>query len=109
MPGVPEDDFMAIGAMLMKDYAMSGIVKSTYASLNLSYSIKLSQEPSIHRLTAGFGGSYGKRFVDFSRLDFEEQFTGFGFNTALPTGETALSNMKGNVSVNSGLTYTIRS
>lgn len=109
MPGIPEEDFMAIGAMLMRDYAMSGIVKSTYASLNLSYSLKLSQEPSIHRLTAGFGGSYGKRYVDFSRLDFEEQFTGFGFNTALPTGEVALSNMKGNFSVNSGVTYSIKS
>jgi type IX secretion system PorP/SprF family membrane protein len=109
MPGVPEDDIIGVGGMLMYDYAMDGIVKSTYASLNLSYSIKLSQEPSIHRLTAGFGGSYGKRFVDFSRLDFEEQFTGFGFNTSLPTGEMALSNMKGNLSVNSGLTYSIRS
>jgi type IX secretion system PorP/SprF family membrane protein len=88
---------------------MDGIVKSNYASLNLSYSIKLSEDPSIHRLTAGFGGSYGKRFVDFSRLTFEEQFTGFGFNTSLPTGEMALSNMKGNFSANSGLTYSIRS
>src|SRR5215216_1532036 len=109
MPGVPEEDILGVGAMIMYDYAMGGIVKSTYASLNLSYSIKLSQEPSIHRLTAGFGGSYGKRFVDFGRLDFEEQFTGYGFNTALPTGEANLKNMKGNLSINSGLTYTIRS
>src|SRR5215212_3164981 len=109
MPGVPEDDIIGIGGMLMYDYAMSGIVKSTYASLNLSYSIKLSEGPHIHRLTAGFGGSYGKRYVDFSRLDFEEQFTGFGFNTSLPTGEVALSNMKANLSVNSGLTYSIKS
>jgi type IX secretion system PorP/SprF family membrane protein len=109
MPGVPEENVMGVGGMIMYDYAMQGIVKSTYASLNLSYSIKLSEEPSIHRLTAGFGGSYGKRFVDFSRLTFEEQFTGFGFNTSLPTGEAALSNMKGNLSVNTGLTYSIRS
>ena len=109
MPGVPEDNVMGVGAMIMYDYAMDGIVKSTYASLNLSYSIKLSEEPSIHRLTAGFGGSFGKRYVDFSRLTFEEQFTGFGFNTNLPTGEMALSNMKGNFSANTGLTYSIRS
>ena len=109
MPGIPEENIMGVGGMLMYDYAMDGIVKSTYASLNLSYSIKLSQQPTIHRLTAGFGGSYGKRFVDFSRLTFEEQFTGFGFNTSLPTGEVALSNMKGNLSANSGLTYSIKS
>lgn len=109
MPGVPEENVWGIGAMIMYDYAMDGIVKSNYASMNLSYSIKLSEEPSIHRLTAGFGGSYGKRYVDFSRLTFEEQFTGYGFNTSLPTGEIALSNMRGNLSANSGLTYSIRS
>ena len=31
MPGVPEDNVMGVGAMLMYDYAMDGIVKSTYA------------------------------------------------------------------------------
>jgi type IX secretion system PorP/SprF family membrane protein len=109
MPGVPEENVMGIGAMVMYDYAMDGIVKSTYGSLNMSYSIKLSEGPGIHRLTAGFGGSFGKRYVDFSRLTFEEQFIGFGFNTSLPTGEMALANMKGKFSVNSGLTYSIRS
>jgi len=109
MPGVPEENVMGIGAMIMYDYAMDGIVKSTYGSLNMSYSIKLSEEPSIHRLTAGFGGSFGKRYVDYSRLTFEEQFTGYGFNKSLPTGEMALANMKGNFSANSGLTYSIRS
>ncbi len=39
MPGVPEENIMGVGAMLMYDYAMEGIVKSSYASLNLSYSI----------------------------------------------------------------------
>ena len=29
MPGVPEENVMGIGAMIMYDYAMDGIVKST--------------------------------------------------------------------------------
>ena len=45
------------------------------------------------------------RYVDFSRLNFQEQFTGMGFNNNLPTGETALSNMKPFFSGNSGLLY----
>jgi hypothetical protein len=36
----------------------------------------------------GFGAIYGDKNIDFSRVDFEEQFTGFGFNRNLPTGET---------------------
>ncbi len=101
-----ENNRMGIGGMLMFDYAMSGIVKSTYASLNLSYSIKLSEDDQHkQRLGLGFGAIYGRRHIDFSRVDFEEQFTGFGFNTNLPTGESALSNMKPYVSASAGILY----
>jgi type IX secretion system PorP/SprF family membrane protein len=97
---------MGIGGMLMFDRAMSGVVKSTYASLNMSYNIKLSEtEYYKERLGVGFGAIYGTRNIDFSRVDFEEQFTGYGFNTNLPTGESALSNMKPYVSASAGITY----
>ncbi len=106
IPNVSENNIMGIGGMMMYDNAMSGIVKSIYASFNLSYSIKLSEsEEYAHRLALGFGATYGHRSIDYSRLDFEEQFTGNGFNTSLPTGETALSNMKGYVSANTGILY----
>ena len=103
-----ENNYVGLGGMLMFDRAMGGIAKAIFGSLNLSYSIKLAEGNSEHRLGIGFGATYGKRSVDYSRLDFEEQYTGFGFNTNLPTGETALSDMKGFVSVNTGLTYSIR-
>lgn len=104
-----ENNYVGLGGMLMFDRAMGGIAKATFGSLNLSYNIKLADEPVKHRLGVGFGATYGKRTVDYSRLDFEDQYTGFGFNTNLPTGETALSDMKGFVSVNAGLTYSITS
>ncbi len=107
MPGVTEKNVLGVGAMLMQDYAMSGVAKSTYASLNLAYSLKLSEEPVSNKLAVGFGAIYGNKFVDYSRLDFEEQFTGYGFNTNLPTGESALTNMKPYFSVSSGITYSI--
>ena len=104
-----ENNFLGIGGMFMFDRAMGGVAKATFGSLNLSYNIKLSEGTLTHRLAAGFGATYGKRTVDYSRLNFEEQYTGFGFNTNLPTGENALSEMKGFVSVNTGLTYSITS
>ena len=61
-----ENNILGVGAMIMYDKAMLGTVNSTYASLNLSYNIKLSEEPGVHRLAAGFGASYGRRWVDFS-------------------------------------------
>ncbi|MEO7292503.1 MAG: PorP/SprF family type IX secretion system membrane protein [Ginsengibacter sp.] len=104
-----ENNFVGLGGMLMFDRAMGGVAKATFGSLNLSYNIKLADEPVKHRLGIGFGATYGKRTVDYSRLNFEDQYTGFGFNTNLPTGETALSDMKGFISVNTGLTYSITS
>jgi type IX secretion system PorP/SprF family membrane protein len=108
---VPDrDSYFGIGTMLMYDYAMSRTVKSTYASLDLSYNIKLAEnEGSRHSLGAGFGGIYGNRRISFDRLNFNEQFTGFGFNTNLPTGEIALSNMKPYISSSAGLTYSYQS
>src|SRR5687768_15871103 len=108
-PEMTENNYIGLGGMLMFDHAMSGVVKSTYASLNLSYNIKLTEtEYYTERLAVGFGAIFGDKNMDFSRIDFEEQFTGFGFNRNLPTGEAALSNMKPYVSASAGLTYSAR-
>jgi type IX secretion system PorP/SprF family membrane protein len=102
-----DGNYGGIGAMLMYDQAMAGVVKSTYASLNGSYSVRLSAGEVTHRLVAGFGAIYGRRSVDFSKINFEEQFTGSGFDTNLPTGESALSEMKPYFSMSAGLLYNI--
>jgi type IX secretion system PorP/SprF family membrane protein len=108
-PGVEEGNVFGLGGMLMYDKAMSGVVKSTYASLNMSYRVKLIDGETKHRLGAGFGAIYGHRRIDFGGIDFEEQFTGYGFNTNLPTGESSLSSMKPYFSVSTGLLYSITS
>jgi type IX secretion system PorP/SprF family membrane protein len=110
MDVLEQNNYIGLGGMLMYDKAMGGVVKSTYASFNLSYNIKLVEAGDTkHRLGVGFGAIYGRRYVDFSRVDFEEQFTGYGFNTNLPTGESALSEMKPYISVSAGLLYSFSS
>jgi type IX secretion system PorP/SprF family membrane protein len=111
IPNVHEEkNTLGVGAMLMYDYAMDGIMKSTYASTNLSYNIVLADGPVVHRLGAGFSATYGKRTVDFNRLTWQEQWVGYGgFDKNLPTGEAALVNMKGFFSVNTGLVYSATS
>lgn len=108
VPNMPDpDNVMGIGGMMMYDVAMGGIAKSVYASANLSYTVKLSEgNVGKHKLAAGFGTTYARKTVDFNRLDWEEQWVGYGFNTSLPTGEVALSNMKPYFSVHAGLVYT---
>jgi hypothetical protein len=60
-----------------------------------------------NRLGAAFGVIYGNRYVDFNRLTFQDQFTGSGFNTNLPTGESALTDMKPYFSGSFGLVYSV--
>jgi type IX secretion system PorP/SprF family membrane protein len=109
IPGVDNsgDNVFGVGGMLMHDHSMSGIQKSTYLSLNLSYNIKIAEGAvAKHRLGVGFGTTYGRRNVDFNRLYFQEQWIGYnGFNTNLPSGESALSEMKGYFSLSSGILY----
>lgn len=106
---VEEGNIFGLGGMLMYDRAMGGVVKSSYASMNMSYRVKLTSGNTKHYFGAGFGTIYGHRRIDFGGIDFEEQFTGYGFNTNLPTGETSLSSMKPYFSVSTGLLYSISS
>jgi type IX secretion system PorP/SprF family membrane protein len=110
MANISADNYFSIGAMLMYDRAMAGVVKGTFASLNLAYSLKVFENDGYtHRVSLGFGGIYGRRYIDYSRVDFEEQFSGYGFNSNLPTGESSLSNMKGYFSMSAGAVYSITS
>jgi type IX secretion system PorP/SprF family membrane protein len=110
MANTPEpNNIPGVGVLLMYDQTMGGAVKSTYGTVTGSYSVRLIDGDYTHRINLGFGASYGRRYIDFARLDFEEQFTGTGFNTSLPTGEAYLSNMKPYLSLSTGITYSIKS
>jgi type IX secretion system PorP/SprF family membrane protein len=111
IPNVEEKNIFGLGGMLMYDYTMNGIVQGAYGSLNLSYNILLAEDfyGNKHRFGVGFGGTYANRYVDFSRLNFQAQFTGNGFNQNLPTGEAALSNMTPFFSASVGFLYSFSS
>jgi len=102
---LPENSTIGLGGMMMIDQAMQGAIKSSYASLNSSYSLLLNSDGINNRLSMGVGLIYGNRRIDYNKLNFGEQFNGYGFDTNLPTGEAALSQMKPYVSTSAGLLY----
>jgi type IX secretion system PorP/SprF family membrane protein len=104
---LPENSILGAGGMLMYDRAMDGALTSLYASLNGSYHLQFaeSQNGGFHRIGVGIGGIFGHRRVDYTKLNFGEQFDGRGFNTNLPTGEVALSQMKPYFSTSFGFLY----
>jgi len=123
---VDENTRVGIGGMMMYDQSLAGALKSNYASFNVSGNIRLikkegyelngfkirhndkanNDELAEQRLGVGLGIIYGHKRLDQTKLTFEEQFVGNGFDTNLPTGETALSNMKPYLSTSAGLLYT---
>ena len=127
IPGnfVDENTRIGIGGMMMYDQALAGALKSNYASFNMSANIRLASgsgyeydgnrirhnnkvsgnQSAGQRLGVGLGVIYGNRRLDPTKLTFEEQFTGVGFNSSLPTGETSFSNMKPYLSTSAGLIY----
>jgi len=122
---VDENTRLGIGGMMMYDQAMGGVLKSNYASFNVSGNIRLVKKEGTEengnrirhiskikmdqtaeqRLGIGIGVIYGHKQLDFSKLSFGEQFTGTGFDTNLPTGESALLNMKPYLSASAGIIY----
>jgi type IX secretion system PorP/SprF family membrane protein len=125
---VDENTRIGIGGMMMFDEAMGGVLKSNYGSFNLSGNIllanrggleqngrrvrhrskiKMDAQSAEQRLGIGLGVIYGNKRLDYSKLDFGEQFTGTGFNTNLPTGEAALNKMKPYISTSAGIIYSL--
>ena len=124
---VDENTRVGIGGMMMYDQSLSGALKSNYASFNISGNIRLirkegyelngyrirhndkanNDEGAEQRLGVGLGIIYGNKRFDQSKVTFENQFIGTGFDTNLPTGESALSAMKPYLSTSAGLLYSL--
>ena len=122
---VDENTRIGIGAMIMDDKAMAGVLKSNYASFNVSGNIMLKgktgyelngarirhnskikmDQTAEQRLGVGLSLSYGHKQLDISKMTFGEQFVGYGFDTNLPSGEIAFSKMKAYASTNAGIIY----
>lgn len=101
--GQESKNFFALGTTMMNDQTMNGAFRSNYVNMSLAYHQMLSDN---HRLAVGFQGAYGHRRLDYSRLTFGTQFSGRGFDVAIPAGETGLFSMKPFVSLSAGLLYT---
>ncbi len=93
-----------IGAQFLTDKSMNGIFRSNYFGLTAAYHVPVD-ELGNQTIGAGLIGSFGDRRLDFSQTSFDQQFTSGGFDLNLPTGETALQNMKPFFSVGAGLIY----
>lgn len=95
-------NILAVGISLMNDKSMNSSFRSNYLSASAAYHVQIDDN---HRLGIGFQGAYSKRIIDYTQLSFGEQFTGRGFDLAIPNGELNLSNMPAFYSLGTGFNY----
>lgn len=103
-----DNSVIGIGVLGMMDNTFNGILKTSYGGLSLAYHQQVGGGGSGESyLGFGFGAVYGNKQLNFGELNFEEQFTNYGFNTSLPTGEAGLYTMKPFVSMNTGVLFSM--
>ncbi|MFM8622824.1 MAG: PorP/SprF family type IX secretion system membrane protein, partial [Holophagaceae bacterium] len=104
---VGDNNTLGMGGMFMSDLSLDGAFRSTYASMNIAYLLSLDEEGK-SKVGLGLAGIYGSRRVDFSQLTWGQQFNSHGFNTTLPTGESAIGAMNDYISMSAGALFTHR-
>lgn len=103
---ITNDNRLGVGIGGMYDESLGGGLKTNMLSTSTAYNINLGGYKSKNFLGIGIGGSYFNRRIDFTKIDFQQQFTSGGFDTNLPTGETGLQALKNVFDINAGISYT---
>jgi hypothetical protein len=73
-----QKNYFGVGAQVISDQAMGGIINSNYITLDFAYHLFLDANLK-NELSLGLGVTYGQTYLDKSQLFFEE-----GFSTGLP-------------------------
>lgn len=102
---IADGNRLGIGLAIVNDKTLQGAVQTNSIALSAGYHVSLDAD-QIQTVSAGFQGTYNERRIDFSNLQFENQFDGTGFDPSLPAGETFGAGKKYYLDVNAGAMYT---
>ena len=95
-------EYLGIGFAYFNDKAGVSLLKLNLFSLALSYSLQSDRYNSI---AGGIIGNYGRRSIDFSQVQWENQHNGNNFDASLPSGEIGLSDRFNYWDVGAGFTW----
>ena len=101
---LPEGNILGAGLAFVNDKTMDGVVQMNGITVSGAYHISLSEEPS-QTIGLGFQGTYNEKKIDFTRLQFENQFINGGFDPSAPIGEGLQSGKKQYFDINAGAMY----
>lgn len=92
---------------IFHDAAGDGNYRTIEFNLSTAYEYFLDKD-SIHSVTAGIQIGVNHRSIDFSKLNFDNQFNGYYYDPTLPTGEIFGSAKRTGLNVNTGISYHYR-
>lgn len=101
---IPEGNKFGVGVSILNDKSLNGALQTNSVSLGTAYNIALDED-NINNIGLGFQGVYNERSIDYSKLTFENQFGGDGFDPTLPIGETLGASKKRYFNLNAGADY----
>ena len=95
---------LGYGLMLFHDVAGDGKFRTIEVQGNASYLIKITSD-SMHTVRPGINIGLNHRQLNFDQFMFDNQFDGIGYNPALATNESFVTDRKSNVSFGIGGIY----
>ena len=101
-----EGNKLGVGLSIMNDKSFEGAVQANSLALSAAYNLSLDAD-QVHSVGVGLQGVYNERIIDFSKLSFENQLTGSGFDLSLPIGETLEAGKRSYLDVNAGVLYNV--
>jgi type IX secretion system PorP/SprF family membrane protein len=94
--------FWAVGINFYSDKAGDAQLGTTQANLSVAYHVWLAQYIT---LGGGLQLGYVQRSINFSALQWGNQYDGMNYNAALPTGEPAASNTVSYIDGSAGINW----
>lgn len=95
---------LGVGLVIMNDKTIGGAVQTNNLGVSAGYHVSLDED-NIQSIGVGFQGTYNEKRIDYSRLQFENQFGNGEFDPSLPIGESLGDGKKYFVDFNAGLMY----
>lgn len=93
---------LGIGLAFVNDKTLQGAVQSNTFAVSTGYHVAIDE---VQTIGAGFQGTYNEKRIDFSNLNFENQYDGEGFDPSIPVGEQIGDGKKYYLDLNAGATY----
>jgi type IX secretion system PorP/SprF family membrane protein len=103
---LPEGNVLGLGLTFLNDKALDGAVQTNSLSISTGYHIALDPD-NLQNIGIGFQGTYNERRIDFSRLQFENQFGNGGYDPTLPIGEPLDQGKKQYFDMSAGVLYSL--